>query len=284
MIGRNERCWCGSGKKYKKCCVNKKPRNSIFEFDFGRQVTINQIKVSSQSGKIDFLKDGQAVVPSKVVSQMAYPRSKGQKVLVEAPSGVQLDISGAFHADQYDAIIAIDTNTQKIAGELISVCGVVAARAIRFPGFLQLERQPVACLEFRNVVGKPENVAWREVIKALRLPLEIKRIALVIDSDLGEIRKYNSREKPIIDNFFLPFNMSFIYASSDSGQDLVFNKPIVEADREARRVLNYVAKHITDKRDLRRVAGKPYSYFRRWNIVSGNVTDPSHINVPRPPC
>lgn len=23
--GRNESCWCGSGIKYKKCCINKKP-------------------------------------------------------------------------------------------------------------------------------------------------------------------------------------------------------------------------------------------------------------------
>jgi len=22
-IGRNERCWCGSGKKFKRCCVDK---------------------------------------------------------------------------------------------------------------------------------------------------------------------------------------------------------------------------------------------------------------------
>jgi len=22
-LGRNERCWCGSGKKFKKCCINK---------------------------------------------------------------------------------------------------------------------------------------------------------------------------------------------------------------------------------------------------------------------
>jgi hypothetical protein len=28
-IGRNEPCPCGSGKKYKKCCFGKKPRENI---------------------------------------------------------------------------------------------------------------------------------------------------------------------------------------------------------------------------------------------------------------
>ncbi|MCL6591559.1 MAG: SEC-C domain-containing protein [Firmicutes bacterium] len=27
--GRNEPCPCGSGKKYKKCCLGKKPKNSF---------------------------------------------------------------------------------------------------------------------------------------------------------------------------------------------------------------------------------------------------------------
>lgn len=27
-IGRNEPCYCGSGKKYKKCCLNKENNNN----------------------------------------------------------------------------------------------------------------------------------------------------------------------------------------------------------------------------------------------------------------
>ena len=28
-IGRNDPCWCGSGKKYKLCCINKMSEEEI---------------------------------------------------------------------------------------------------------------------------------------------------------------------------------------------------------------------------------------------------------------
>ena len=28
-LGRNDACWCGSGKKYKKCCMQKDKANEM---------------------------------------------------------------------------------------------------------------------------------------------------------------------------------------------------------------------------------------------------------------
>lgn len=39
-IGRNERCPCGSGLKYKRCCLIKKPRNTSVIMDFGKPTKI----------------------------------------------------------------------------------------------------------------------------------------------------------------------------------------------------------------------------------------------------
>ena len=34
-IGRNEKCHCGSGKKYKKCCLKKETPNEIWQGEVG---------------------------------------------------------------------------------------------------------------------------------------------------------------------------------------------------------------------------------------------------------
>ena len=42
LIGRNEPCYCGSGKKYKKCCLQKDSSNSeIVKFDESRVARTN---------------------------------------------------------------------------------------------------------------------------------------------------------------------------------------------------------------------------------------------------
>ena len=42
LIGRNEPCYCGSGIKYKKCCLQKDSSNSeIVKFDESRVARTN---------------------------------------------------------------------------------------------------------------------------------------------------------------------------------------------------------------------------------------------------
>ena len=40
---------------------------------------------------------------------------------------------------------------------------------------------------------------------------ETNKIGMVVDSDLGNIPDFNSREKPIINDFYLPFGFELIY-------------------------------------------------------------------------
>lgn len=41
-IGRNDLCPCGSGKKYKKCCLYKKHQNNLlFDYEFLNNCTSN---------------------------------------------------------------------------------------------------------------------------------------------------------------------------------------------------------------------------------------------------
>ena len=56
-INRNDPCPCGSGKKYKKCCVNKKEPVIIpdaqFEIDDGVDELYNQIGSLIQNNQLD---------------------------------------------------------------------------------------------------------------------------------------------------------------------------------------------------------------------------------------
>lgn len=36
-IGRNDPCFCGSGKKYKKCCIDKPSPALLADFELGQQ-------------------------------------------------------------------------------------------------------------------------------------------------------------------------------------------------------------------------------------------------------
>lgn len=74
---------------------------------------------------------------------------------------------------------------------------------------------------------------------------ENRRIAFVVDSDLGNLEAYCNRSKPLHKDFYLPPNFTLLYASADrsdewpnqmikrcdklAGADLEKNLPIVES-------------------------------------------------------
>ena len=39
-IGRNDTCSCGSGLKYKKCCINKRQESLVRELDYSKELEI----------------------------------------------------------------------------------------------------------------------------------------------------------------------------------------------------------------------------------------------------
>lgn len=281
-LKKNMPCECGSGKKFRDCCFGKKPRSMVVEFNLGRKVSIDRIQANWKDGKVSFSGGGMDIAPKEVLAKMVYDRPKGEKVLVETPVGSKIDFSGGFSADEYSVIVAIDTNTKSVGGESISVCCVAAARAHKFSDLLWLQQYPVLCYEFRNISGKPENLVWREVLRRLHWSLRIQKIALVVDSDLGNIQRYNMRKLPIVDDFFLPSNITMVYASSDVGKEIAFNQVIGLADKEARTILDYVVAQPNDTRGLRPVVGKPYSHFRKWEISSTHSPDSIAVSRKKP--
>jgi hypothetical protein len=80
---RNKLCPCGSGKKYKKCCMDKKKRITSVTMDMGEPVIINGYKVGAD-GSLQLLRNGVTVPPVKANIETLYERTKGSKIINKA--------------------------------------------------------------------------------------------------------------------------------------------------------------------------------------------------------
>ncbi len=265
-IKRNSLCPCGSGKKFKKCCINKKPRTMRVQYDFKDPVSFSSPNdLVFQDGRFQ-IKDinGKTVLPEKTKIMNCYERANKKKKLLNAlefDGSELMDVNKALLA-KYNVVFAIDTNTSVNDGDSLSISTII--RLELSPDRNKFFLVPIRFYEFRNSGEKIENVAWsilmQELVaetKKIDLPLEI---GIIVDSDLGNIDKFQQREKPIIDHFFIPDNISLIYASADSGSEFWVNKAIKCSDKWAKKIEKEMMSvtedyfHITDS--------KHFSHFR----------------------
>lgn len=97
--------------------------------------------------------------------------------------------------------------------------------------------------------GNPEVGAWVAIIEALS-PKVRGMMALVVDSELGDLPLFNARAKPIFENFYLPPNVQLIYASAERDSSSPLNKAMKMCDDDANAILDVVLK----KCDLKQVS------------------------------
>jgi hypothetical protein len=105
-------------------------------------------------------------------------------------------------------------------GEAISVTGIVHGHTTKVvvPGKTGVLLYPTQCFEFRGLQDKAENIAWVALIQALRhnpMYHPDLQVGLVVDSDFTYLELYNNRQIPVYNQFHLPGNMKFTYASSE---------------------------------------------------------------------
>lgn len=111
QINKNALCPCGSGMKYKKCCMNKKSRHESISVDMGTPTVINGLTIGPK-GKIEFKTNGIKAHPLRALLRKWYDRSKGPKILYDIsidPNDLTLD-----YLNQFDYIYAIDTNSKEV--------------------------------------------------------------------------------------------------------------------------------------------------------------------------
>lgn len=243
-IGRNDPCPCGSGKKYKKCCMGKKPRSQYVYVGFrepfqGVSFDCNQVWVH--------LPSGEKTKADAVLSQTQYTRKSGKEKVVYSIDGkIILDVATFFAS--YDFISAIDTNTKLINGDMVSVSAILECypKLNKAVGQVKMKYRINGNTVFKNCPNNAsERYAWARLIAMIASTPAYRddlKVALVTDHDLNRHHQYNTRQLPIYEDFYLPANFELVYASGDAKTDSILNMFIAKCDENASDIIRQLEK------------------------------------------
>jgi hypothetical protein len=266
---RNSPCTCGSGKKYKHCCLGKKPRTRTVTVDMGRPVSLDAVRFDPTTGEVEIFHQGERLMPVSSKVELTYPRKKGAKVLGNAViSGPTVVVDTNRALEQFDVFVAVDTNTRVVDSEVVSMaCLVVGRHLVGYaPGHTAIGFGTQKCFEFWGAREAQERIAWVEVIEAIHRNPEFSdsiRVGMIVDAYLGALPKINDGEEAVCGEVRLPKNISLLYASTDAPNDGLANEMLSLADMQSRELLNYVIRERTTE-NLERVRGKPFTHLRVW--------------------
>lgn len=245
-----------------------KPVSLALSVYTGSDSSIKKARIT-KDGDLKFLdENGVERSPAGIERSVFHDRAKGPKVRTQQKLN---DGDGAIHGlealSRYDVIFAIDTNTKEISGERVSISGFIPF-SLEKEGTdykVVLQENSVQLYDFRGVGEKPELVAIAKLVLDLKksgASSESVKVGIVTDTELGSLRDFNNCDRPIYKDIFLPKNFSLLYASSDTGFEIL-NKFIRLCDREAGRTLD----------DLRsgQVVGGPFVHLPEFPGVTVRV-------------
>ncbi len=145
----------------------------------------------------------------------------------------------------YGSIVAIDTNTDTRKDVSVGIAHQVLY--VWLDNEVKYHYIPIPMIfRINEKVDKPENYNWRQLIRFMTIHQNYNpkmKHGLIVDSDLGNHRMYNSREMPIIDDFFLPENFQLIYAS-DAASDTFLNVAVRKCEGLASKIIKEIVKPI----------------------------------------
>jgi len=155
-----------------------------------------------------------------------------------------LELSSNIDAEliKFDIILVIDTSYDPKADLRMAFTSIIAYKKHVIDDDTYVFEIIPTLVEWDSTsTEKPENFMYCLAIEDLRAHYQkIKktpRIAVIVDSDLGNIRSYNDRTKAIYGKYFLPEGFFVFYASSDRGSEYLQNKLLTMCDKEAQEAL-----------------------------------------------
>ncbi|MBL1147368.1 MAG: hypothetical protein HND56_02890 [Pseudomonadota bacterium] len=221
----------------------KKPRITRIEIGMTPELRdADELQIDFKSGEVMAIKDGQKI-PLKINgTQLSHFRSKGNKIITETPQreslGYRVDEMASF-AD-YDFVFVVDTNSALSEKGRFHVSCITHICVDEGENEYNLDiNAKMLSFVFPDMgYDEPEKVAWALLLnqKFLRMLVNSgKRIGIVVDSALSDIPKLNDGKIPLFENYFLPKNVTLIYASADKS-DMLFNRLIKYMDKEANKL------------------------------------------------
>jgi hypothetical protein len=247
--GNNAPCPCGSGKKYKKCCLGKRPRQRIVMV--GSPVPLKGILYDRDTMTIKGIAcEGNLIEPVVTFSQTHYIGESGkEKVLTRMQDRVIPNEADLIkYLSSFDVIIAVDTNTKEIGDDILSVSGIINCRVIAAAdqrGY-SVEILWEGARPFRNCPRElsPEKYAWLSIMARLNGESRnaVKRYCIVSDHDLDYHIQFNNRTMPIFKEVYLPQNFTMMYGKGDSSKESLLNHLILRCDKQSASILNELEK------------------------------------------
>lgn len=254
--------------EHKRIISIKMDAKNYYEYD-GLEMDLNSQKVYG-------LKDGKryALIGNSTLEYKRERKNKEPKILhtsTSATSDTYLDTNHQLLS--YDHLVAIDTNTNYVNGSSVSITAAIhVIPGSRSSNLVHCKYRSLALLELWNVTEKPENFGWWQILQAIQnQPIFLNgKIALVVDSDLGEHLAFNNREKPICMNYYLPENVTIVYAS-DKGGAAHFSTKMIKFCHD-------LASHLFKEKNLVMLTKglHPgikglYSHIRQWDTDSNEI-------------
>jgi hypothetical protein len=219
----------------------KKPRTPVVTIELREDVHINWNK---EDRCFELLNSKGEISKKHLVSiGEGYEREKkGPKILRQLMNRIGGKIDFGATEIFFDRYLSIDTSYKVYGENFICVAASISIeQALDHKngltkgdtiGVRTLPRLCFLCKPGTN----PERYGWKRMIDAFVRWDGFNPMfsyGIVVDSELGILPKINARELPVFEDFFLPPNISLIYASADAGQESFFNKLIRAADRVA---------------------------------------------------
>ena len=124
---------------------------------------------------------------------------------------------------RYEKLIVMDTNSKIIKNEMFSVG--IAAHLVAKKNENNIDWEFIPINQIFTIVGKGEKIEnrnWKSLIEYILQHPVYKpehKLGIIVDSDLGEIDNYNSKQKPIFSEFYLPDNFELIFASDKTSDN-----------------------------------------------------------------
>ncbi len=247
-VGRNSPCPCGSGKKYKKCCLKKRPREQVVMI--GSPEPLKGFHYDKDKMELMGLAiDGRSIKPDVTFSQTHYIGHSGKEKVISRVHDKVIPNEGDLMrhlSSSFDFIIAVDTNTKVIDSETVSASGILrcVVQPTPDPAKYNVIFTLHGALLFRNCSNElpSEKFGWMMIIQNInRDPLnKNKRYALITDHDLGNHISYNNKKVPIFKNFYLHDNFSIMYGRGDGPKENLLNYLICQCDKHSGDVLKAI--------------------------------------------
>lgn len=232
-----------SRKRKKNKGTAKKPRIQRIDSFFKLSEEGNYKVILNPDSGLELQNEaGETIAMSKVNSRLYYDRETKPKIVAYSDSSMPPFQNASLSLRNYKYLCAIDTNTRKVHGRMVSVSIICLGRWVIEGEHTKFSFWPELYMDFLDFTGKAERFAWGEFLKLIEKGADydgINNFGVIVDSELGEIPSINKRQTPLYEEYYLPRQMELIYASSDKS-GTVQNIMIKKCDQFASERLNEI--------------------------------------------